>query len=146
MVIISNCMPYLKYKYCFFFHFDFRSDPEYFAIWAWSGSGSVEKNVGSSSLFFMNRIVHKKRWLHKWLIADFIDTNKASKMHNSKQGVYQRQGKRRLWIPSKIGLLLCKRVNNICITLNEWGGGDYPSIPSYLSIPSHGISATRSQK
>ena len=46
---ISNFMPaYLKYKYIFILHFDFRSDPEYFSSWA--GSGSVEKNVGSSSL------------------------------------------------------------------------------------------------
>ena len=40
--IISNFMPtYLKYKYIFFLHFDFRSDPEFFSSWA--GSGSVEK-------------------------------------------------------------------------------------------------------
>ena len=49
-VIISNFIPtYLKYKYIFFLHFDFRSypesdpDPDFFFSWAGSGSGSVEK-------------------------------------------------------------------------------------------------------
>ena len=48
--------PYLpKILKYFFLYFDFRSDPdpEFFFSWA----GSVEKNVGSSSLFnLINRI------------------------------------------------------------------------------------------
>ena len=46
--IRSTFMPTnLKYKYIFL-HFDLRSDPDFFP--RWDGSGSLEKNDGSSSL------------------------------------------------------------------------------------------------
>ena len=44
------------YLNMFFLHFDWRSDPDFFSIWA--GSRSMDKNVGSSSLI--------ERWTISW--------------------------------------------------------------------------------
>ena len=59
MVYNIEFYAYLHKIYFFFFYFDFRSDPdpEYLSSWAGSGFGSVEKNVGSSSL---------QKWRWSW--------------------------------------------------------------------------------